>query len=337
MAFQLWETIPPETIVADLLGTSVLIHTDHPTHGIVATFRLNEDIGNVIMQFARVETMDSTGMLNLPSSRRIRDPAASFFSGGRVRVVAMPPLEWKRPGVGMKWRTPAVMVISLITGLTCALAGTTLLAGAAIPLAALAGGLAWLVLRRQEPAGIRTAGSLHLDGGNVVEYARRRMLGERPEMLQVQERRDRIEARAESIRSEYEALLTDIVYRINNSALFDPSVPATERFQTALLLWHDAGDAPLETLDGLSADLEIAYTVARDNAETLGLAHLPATARPDARRAAKAARLAAESPNEGERTASLHHVARILDSLALYYLPSVAATPLPLDPPTNQG
>ena len=65
------------------------------------------------------------------------------------------------------------------------------------------------------------------------------------------------------------------------------------------------------------------FDAARANADTLGLDHLPVTARDDARRAAGAARLAAGAATEAERAAANAQVVRILGSLALYYLPDV--------------
>ncbi|WP_040282984.1 hypothetical protein [Tessaracoccus massiliensis] len=69
--------------------------------------------------------------------------------------------------------------------------------------------------------------------------------------------------------------------------------------------------------------MELTFNVAQANAERLGLEHLPEGARSDARRAGKAARLAAGATTPGERQASLAQVKRILDSLALYYLPTL--------------
>ena len=124
---------------------------------------------------------------------------------------------------------------------------------------------------------------------------------------------------------------------INNSALFDAAGHATEGLQLALIAWEDAGDVSLEQLDSLAADVEIAYSVARDNTETLGLFHLPETARSDGRRAAKAARLAVHSPIPGERDASRHQLIRILNSLALYWLPDVKEATKAIEGPWNDS
>lgn len=334
MGFTLWEPVPSATTYADLSSSSVLIHADDPGQGIVASFVSDPDApGNVVMQYARTSAMDSSAVLTMLENHRIGDKAAEFFPGQQPRIVPIPPIRWRQLGAGLRWRTPVVVIGAVLTGIVCLVVNTTTAAAAALPLAALVGFILWMLLRRLEPTRIVAAGDLHLDGGNVVEYAQQRQRGHRPEMVRLEERTSRVMARVADIKAEFGQLVTDIVYRIDNSALFDSAVPATERFQAALMAWDDASDSSIEERDALAAEIEIAYSVARANAESLGLHHLPATARPDARRAAKAARLAASSSSAGEREASLYQVARILDALALYYLPTVTSEPLPLDPP----
>ncbi|NHB84110.1 hypothetical protein G7085_04185 [Tessaracoccus sp. HDW20] len=138
------------------------------------------------------------------------------------------------------------------------------------------------------------------------------------------ERRALIEARIDAVRDEYGRLSSDIVYRIESPALFDAASPLTGAFENALVRAGSHVD-DLEEFDDLATELEISFAVARDHAETLGIAHLPESARPDARRAGKAAQLAAGATSDGERQAALAQVVRILDSLALHYLPAPEA------------
>ena len=105
------------------------------------------------------------------------------------------------------------------------------------------------------------------------------------------------------VRDRLADLRDDIVYRIGNSALFDPAHPATERLELALLAW--APGSP--------------------TAEELGFDHLPQTARPTARRAQSAARTALSAGTREERTAAAAKAAELLSSLALYYLPGIDA------------
>lgn len=135
--------------------------------------------------------------------------------------------------------------------------------------------------------------------------------------------RHRAEAQIAEVRQLYGRMLADIAYRIENSALFDSSVPLTRQFDTALALWAEVTDATPEAEVVRRASLvKVTFDAARANAETLGMAHLPRTARDPARRAAGVARLAAGTAIEAERQAAMAQVVQILSSLALYYLPS---------------
>lgn len=128
--------------------------------------------------------------------------------------------------------------------------------------------------------------------------------------------------RVRHVQSELGRLTTDICYRIENSALFDGAVPTTQRFQLALLAW-DPGATDVEAL---ATEVEESFDAARRHAESLGLGHLPETARPDGERALKAARTALGSELPGEQRAARERVADLLGSLALYYLPHVDPT-----------
>lgn len=134
--------------------------------------------------------------------------------------------------------------------------------------------------------------------------------------------------RVDEIRALYGRMLSDIAYRIENSALFDSSVPTTRQFETALALWSDVS---LSTSDDevvrRSALVTIAFETARSHAETVGLGHLPTTAHGSARRAAGAARLARSSTSEAERDSAQLRVVSILRSLALSCLPDPTALP----------
>ena len=124
------------------------------------------------------------------------------------------------------------------------------------------------------------------------------------------------------VRAAYGELRGDVVYRIENSALFDGAFPPTADFQVALALWDEASlDA-----EALARDVETTFATARARAEELGLGHLPETARGPARRAAKAAETALADGPGPEREAARRRVAEILGSLALYYLPPIDAT-----------
>lgn len=133
-------------------------------------------------------------------------------------------------------------------------------------------------------------------------------------------------ARVDRVKETYGLLLGDITYRIECSALFDPSVQLTRDFETALVLWADVTDATCEAeVIRLAGMVQITFDAARAHAETVGFDHLPTSLIDTARRAAKASRLAADATTEGERTAALNQTIRLLDSLALDYLPTELA------------
>lgn len=141
-------------------------------------------------------------------------------------------------------------------------------------------------------------------------------------------------AQVDGVKETYGRMLGDIAYRIENSALFDSAVPLSRQFDAALAMWDDlADDADEDEVVRIAGLVKLTFETARANAETLGMSHLPDTARDEAGRAAKAARLAAGSSSSAERAAAQEQVIRILRSLALYYLPDPERLPAALSAP----
>ncbi|MFD0864269.1 hypothetical protein ACFQ06_00395, partial [Tessaracoccus lubricantis] len=135
-------------------------------------------------------------------------------------------------------------------------------------------------------------------------------------------------AKVAAVAAEHHGLAGDLLYRIENSALFDDAAPLTREFQLALMRWEDARDAgDEETVHRAAAEVELSFRTAKSNAETLGLTHLPVVARAKARKALDRARLAMRATSAEEREAALAHVAALLDALELYYLPAPADVP----------
>lgn len=130
----------------------------------------------------------------------------------------------------------------------------------------------------------------------------------------------------DEVKEEYGRLCTDLPYRIEHPALFDAAHPATEELTLALFQW-DSEQARLDAGEraALASRVVTAFQTARQQAERIGMDHLPRTARAEASRALAAARIAADSrTGRAERSAALEVVVQILDDLALYPLPSVA-------------
>lgn len=144
-------------------------------------------------------------------------------------------------------------------------------------------------------------------------------------------------ARVEAVKERYGALASDIAYRIENSALFDPGAPLTRQYHLLMMRWGDeAARLDATASERLAMEIQLAFDTARSHAEAIGFGHLPSTARPTAGRALKAAILAREATTEGEREAAISQVIRLLDSIALYYLPAVADVPVMLGGATPQ-
>lgn len=338
--FPHWQEVPLSTKWQDLEGASLLIFADGddrgclarpsaPTHNDWQVDRGLAILDETNLSYVRTDRPESPTTLQMRCDAAI-GPKARDLVGPQAKVVAIPPIDWTRVGEAAAWRTPAMIVVALAIAVPLMLAGQTGMA-LAIPAAALGAFLTWLLARRSGGLRIRNPGEYSLDASNVVEYASRRLAGESPGFALAADRRAAALTRADEIKAEYGELLSDIVYRIDYPALFDTAVPATEQFHSAMVRFEGADTMGLTELEALVNELEIAYSLARDNAETLGERHLPEHTRAAARRASKAAHLAANAATDGERDASLAQVRRILASLALYYLPTIDEEPRALE------
>lgn len=132
------------------------------------------------------------------------------------------------------------------------------------------------------------------------------------------------EIEIDDVKAEYGRLLSDLVYRLENPALFDPNEPLTQAFTVALLQWdNNEGIVERDELRELARRVRTTFEVARENAERIGINHVPASARDKATTALKAARLASDqAASEQERATALNRAVAILNELALYFLPS---------------
>jgi hypothetical protein len=323
--FRFWEPIPLFVALRTLTDQTILaLPPGKDVAPIVFTVGYPSD-DKVLLRYARLPDLDKASSILAPAET-LEVALRLFKLGAGVECIAVPPVEWPGRGEGRSLRVPVASVGALAAGAGPLLFGGTLGAAFALPAAAVAYGLLWAILRRRRRGRILTAGDLHLDGTNLVDYAIARRLGERPDARTEAERGAQVARRIDDIRADYGRRAADIAYRIENSALFDAAVPTTAALEVALVRSEtEAGSLSLGEREDLAAELEIAYSVAVDHAETVGFQHLPATARDDARRAHKAAQLADGAATEGEREAAVAQVIRILSSLSLYYLPAPEA------------
>ena len=129
-----------------------------------------------------------------------------------------------------------------------------------------------------------------------------------------------------AVKEEYGRLLTDLMYRIQNPALFDATCPTTEPFQLALVEWDGTAEH-LGTAgrSALASRVVATFRHARHHAEQVGMGHLPRPARRAAKRAVKALRVATNRhATETERVTALERAVALLDGLVLHHLPTGA-------------
>lgn len=162
--------------------------------------------------------------------------------------------------------------------------------------------------------------------GKSMRFRQWRMLtsGEKvpPQALPLPPLEEEIEV--DDVKTEYGRLLSDIAYRIEFPALFDPQEPTSKAFTLALLQWdNNDGVVDDDRRRELASEVRATFAAAKANAERLGMDYLPEDARESAGTALKAARLAVDdAATEAERANALERAVQILDELSLYYLPT---------------
>lgn len=124
--------------------------------------------------------------------------------------------------------------------------------------------------------------------------------------------------RIAAVGADQAAKSADVVYAIENHALFDLTQPSSRGLA---ILQQRAQDAdldllPLDQLEALAAELRVSHDAAVAHAEQLGLAAL-GERRPAGERAAKLARKARSTSSAHERDALLSQCRAILDSIGL--------------------
>lgn len=300
------EPLPFETPVTEL-GRPVLIEYEDGTVAVAEVLRSGAT--NLIR--ATVSTRRHPRHLKIPDTQTLSDVAAKAVEMKPVRAFLIPDGQEMHMTINVAWELARVLVASV--ALAGALFGAVLLPGPWPILLGIA--LVGLVVlsftwhprdTRPWTHTLRTAA-----GGYRLES----ILDQRPAVGEAS-------AHVDEVKEEYGRLLSDIIYRIECPALFDAAVGPTRAFTAALLQWDSAGSSltPAERSE-LAAKVRVTFDAARANAEAIGINHIPEESRESARRAAKALRLAASTRNEQERAAAQQQAVRILNSLALYYLP----------------
>ncbi|MDO5535041.1 MAG: hypothetical protein Q4F65_10365 [Propionibacteriaceae bacterium] len=338
-----WEPVPLDTPLTWLATRIVVRGTDEAATERWVGLEISLDAGVAHVQHRPLFTVGARAAeATVPSTESTLAETVTDLTGITPLAAAVPPLAWPGERDADDWvRRVAGVVTSIVLALTV-VAGAFALESVtgigwffdpvvvAVCAVMLAGTLAvkfldldlgrwplgaagWLLRRTRSLPPVAPGPVGHPD--RLTEARERLPLPPVPDGPSPTERVDRIKV-------DYGALMGDVGYRIENSALFDAGVPQTQRFQVALLLWEDAvgsGEDP----EAAASEVEESFALARVHAEQQGWAHLPAGARDPARTAAKAVRLALASDEPGEREAAARRAAGLLGSLALYYLPVI--------------
>lgn len=126
----------------------------------------------------------------------------------------------------------------------------------------------------------------------------------------------------DAIKLEMGRLRSDIVWTIENSALWDISVPTSKAFFTALSVWDDHRSSwSIDERVSASAELKVLWNAAVDTATRLGIDHLSVDDRPKAATAIKLVRKAASTSSDSERHQLMAKAAEILSSIMSITIP----------------
>ncbi|MFT3889126.1 MAG: hypothetical protein QM713_13310 [Arachnia sp.] len=307
-----------ETPIGTLAGPVVVETEDGATT--VLEF-LGPDGGGSKVRISAQSASDPTYVHAVSPALELGELAIRHLSGRPVRAFALPP-----GSMQARHQLRVLAVASAISLAALALITVVLLSG--LPAAAKSfvttALVALAILAPLVPAKIRPA-VRHVYRTGGASYPLNRLLDGRPAAQAAA-------ALVAAVKEEYGALLSDICYRIENPAMFDPADDAARRLTTALIRW-DEGQGRLDSseLSVAAAEVRVAFDAAKAHAEAVGMAYLPEHARPRAETALKAARLARSTTAPAERAAALKQVSAILGDLALYYLPSPAEASLMIE------
>ena len=282
MTFELWQRVPLNTsmFAVDKLSLLVLVKDKEE---ILASVRGNSGQNNFVF-YAPISKADHPIPYYSPQDN-LGALMSEVVRSSDIEMIAIPPIQWGSEAFSLRNPANLKRLAAIVGGLAL-----IVVVGVLNPLyltfiTPLYGVLISLMYSRGRRSGTKTtqiaaAGEMRLDGSNIVGYALARSRGEHPQLPTDTQRRADIVKRVEDLKEEYGRLYSDLVYRIENAALFDSSAPLTSEFLVLLSRYDLEGDTlPVGDLDDLAAELEISYVTARDHAETAGMRHLPAEAR----------------------------------------------------------
>ncbi|MBB1483758.1 hypothetical protein H5392_07770 [Tessaracoccus sp. MC1865] len=316
-----WPAVPLRATLGDWAGRTIAIggkgDLNTPTTALlqIGTVRRDGQVRVAYVDMAH-QKLDPPDEVFLPADLTISE-AVLGLAHVRPDRAALPP---RVKGLGERTKRRGIQALGAVTGVVIVLAMVLQLPELYMVAAinVMAGGVT-LMLPKSWQTGIKPRvidGSREVFASGVYAQLTVDETAADPARLSPRSRVDLVKERLGALRG-------DIVYRIENSALFDAAVPQTQRLELALMAWDEMSP----DVAALATEVEAAFDDARRHAEELGLDHLPETARDSGRRAARAAHAALHGDTEGERETARRRVADILSSLTLYYLP-------PVDPST---
>lgn len=174
-AFGCWQTVPPTTALSDLYTTSLLIVSQGQPSGVLVRCTAGMDEGSAVLVHADTSRPNAVRLLEMDDDAHIGEQARGLASHGLVQVLVIPHITWQHPGTGVPWRTPAAILIALVAALAVIMLGPPLSVAATLPVAAVTGSLAWLLLRGRVPTSIAPVDDMPMAVQGIVGHIMPRM------------------------------------------------------------------------------------------------------------------------------------------------------------------
>lgn len=169
--FRHWQRVPPTTPLRDLQTTSLLVIARDSRSGRLLRCSPALEAGSAQLVHADVRRPNAIRMLEMDDDSPIGEQARALLAEAD-HVVAIPHITWKHFDGGMRWRTPATVLVALVTALAVVLLAPPWGVATALPVAAATGLLTWLVLRRRVPTTIAPFDGQQHGAIDVLAHAR---------------------------------------------------------------------------------------------------------------------------------------------------------------------
>lgn len=169
MPFPPWQSVPHTTKLQNLFSTSLMVHEHQAASGILLRCSPGLEEGSATIVLATTRRPNALGMIGVDDETQIGYQAQALLGSDRVHVVAVPHITWKSLGNGLPWRTPIAVATALLIALLTYLPPLSWSPWAAVPLAAVLGMVAWLLLRERHPTRIGPPEAAPMTADDVVK------------------------------------------------------------------------------------------------------------------------------------------------------------------------